>query len=166
MTTAADTTQIPSRFLALLAGVHGPDDLAPDRISEAMGKPVEYDPEDRNRYGAGTSVDAHWACNLASIPDRGGGPPKRLVFSYDRVGEDPRSVPSSAPEFESFAQSLREAGYAQELVQGPRGAIWGHRFVRDGVEIQVNTEREDPAATQIRFRVSRVTVDTAEVGRG
>jgi hypothetical protein len=166
MTITTDTTRIPSRFLALLAGLHGPDDLAPDRIAEAIGMPVAHDPEDRGRYGAGAAVDAHWACNLASIPDRGGGPPKRLVFSYDRTGGDAHDVPASAPEFDAFAQALREAGYAQEPVHGPRGALWGHRFLRGGVEVQVTTEREDAHAAQIRLRVSRVTVDTSEAGHG
>ena len=172
MATSSPGNDIATRVIDLLAGLHGPDDIAPERIQQATGLTVRYDPEDRNRYGVGARIDDRWNCSLTSIPDRARGTPRRMVFSYDRqspatLAGDP-DVPAVAPEFDAFAGALREAGYAQSTIPGPRGAIWGHRFVRGDVELEVNTEREDPAARDIRFRVSRVTVDTGatEVGHG
>jgi len=161
--------EVGARVLRYLAQIHSDADLSPDRIETLTGLPIRFDPEDANRYGFGTALDDGWACGLSSIPDRRGGPPKRLVFSYDDLRQRPQAtVPSAAPEFDDFARSLRDAGYQEELVHGPRGAIWGHRFVRDGVALDVRTEREDPMAEAIRFRVSHVVVkaDAPEVSRG
>lgn len=156
-----DDNDIGTRLLTLLTGLRGPGDIAPERLQEIVGAPVQYDPDDRNRYGMGAVVDDHWIYNLATIPDRAGDVPRRLVFSYDSTDAQAGDVPASAPEFEAFAQALRGAGYAQATVDGPRGALWGHRFTRDGVDVQVNTAREDAQARDIVFRVSRVTLETA-----
>jgi hypothetical protein len=162
--------EIGGRILRMLGQIHDRSDLAPARIEALTGLPVAFDPGNANRYGFGTTLDDGWACNLASVPDIGGGPPKRLVFSYDDLHQRPEAtVPVSAPEFDGFARELRDAGYAQSIVDGPRGAIWGHRFVRDGVAVDVHTERENPAADPILVRVSRVVVDASaatEVGHG
>lgn len=166
----ASPTGIGGRMLHLLGQIHGRADLAPARIEAMTGLPVVFDPENANRYGVGTPLDDGWACNLASIPELGGGPPKRLVFSYDDLRQrQDATVPASAPAFDDFARELRDAGYAQSVVHGPRGAIWNHRFVRDGVAVDVHTECENPAADPIVVRVSRIVVDASsamEVGHG
>ncbi len=157
---AASPADLGDRLADLIRSVRTPDDFSAERIAALTGLPVGVDPEDSHRYGVGVRLDDAWACNLATIPDRKGGPPKRFVFSYDDIGQQhAHPVPSSAPEFEDFARTLRDAGYAQSAIDGPRGALYGHRFVRDGVEVDVHTEREDAQAADIRFRVARVVVD-------
>jgi hypothetical protein len=166
-TTASSTTasapppaDLGDRLADLIRSVRTPDDFSAERIAALTGLPVGVDPEDSHRYGVGVRLDDAWACNLATIPDRKGGPPKRLVFSYDELGQHhAHPIPASAPEFGDFARALRDAGYAQSAIDGPRGALYGHRFVRDGVEVDVHTEREDAQAADIRFRVARVIVD-------
>ncbi len=176
MTTTVSSPVVPpaeigGRIVHLIDGVHSVDDLSADRVAQLTGMPIKVDPADTERYGFGAMLDDAWACNLASIPGRKDGPPKRLVFSYDDLSRhSAEAVPVSAPEFEGFAHALRDAGYAQSAIAGPRGALWGHRFMRDAVEVDVYTEREDPMAAEIRFRVSRVIVtpivDATEVGHG
>ena len=110
------------------------------RLRSADGAPLE------------ATLDDTWA-HMAAIPGRKDGPRKRLVFSYDDLSQrSAEAVSASAPEFEGFAHALRDAGYTQSAIPGPRGAIWGHHFVRDGVEVDAHTEREDPMAAEIRFR--------------
>lgn len=164
MTTTVPSTVTPAdigaRIVHLIDGIHRADDLSADSIARLTGMPVSIDPDDANRYGFGAILDDTWACNLASIPGRKDGPPNRLVFSYDNLSQHgAKAVPASAPEFENFAHALRDAGYAQSVIPGPRGTRWGHRFVRDGVAVDVHTEREDAMAAEIRFRVSRVLID-------
>jgi hypothetical protein len=157
---AASPVDLGDRLADLIRSVRTPDDFSAERIAALTGLPVGVDPEDSHRYGVGIRLDDAWACNLATIPDRKGGPPKRFVFSYDDIGQHrAHPVPASAPEFEDFARTLRDAGYEQSAIDGPRGALYGHRFIRDGVEVDVHTEREDPKAADIRFRVARVVVD-------
>jgi len=48
----------------------------------------------------------------------------------------------------------------------PRIAIRDHRFIPDRIEGQVNAEPEKPQTAEVRCRVSRTTVDIAEVGHG
>jgi hypothetical protein len=166
MTTPRTAANAPddlgARLLHLIDGIRSADDLSPERLESLAGIPVQRDPEDSGRYGFGTPLDDAWACNLSTIPERGGRPPKRLVISYDDLaGRADATVTAAAPEFEAFAQRLRDAGYDQQIVHGPRGAIWGHRFARGGVEIDVRTEREDPMANPVRLRVSRMTLDAS-----
>ena len=159
-----------TRLLHLIDGLYGPDDLSPAKVEYLTGLPVGRDPEDPHRYGFGTMLDATWACNLASIPDRRGGPPKRLVVSLDNIARRAgAALPAAAPEFSGFASELRTCGYAQSAIPGPRGALYGHRFVRGDVAVDVQVEREDPQAMPIRFRVTQLVVSAdapAEVGRG
>lgn len=159
-----------TRLVHLLDGLYGPDDLSPAKVEYLTGLPVGRDPEDPHRYGFGTMLDDTWACNLASIPDRRGGPPKRLVVSVDNIARRAdATLPAAAPEFSGFANELRTCGYAQSAVPGPRGALYGHRFLRGDVTVEVQTEREDAMAMPIRFRVTQLVVTTdaaAEVGHG
>lgn len=166
MTTHATAATAPidlgTRLVQLIDGIRSAADLSPERLESLTGVPVQRDPEDPDRYGFGTPLDDAWACNLSTIPDRGGGPPTRLVISCDDLaGRADATVTAAAPEFEAFAQRLRDAGYDQGIVHGPRGAIWGHRFARGGVEIEVRTEREDPMANPVLLRVSRMTLDAS-----
>lgn len=159
-----------TRLLHLIDGLYGPDDLSPAKVEYLTGLPIGRDPEDPHRYGFGAMLDDTWACNLASIPDRRGGPPKRLVVSVDNIARraDAR-LPAATPEFSGFASELRTCGYAQSAIAGPRGALYGHRFVRGNVAVDVQTEREDAQAIPVRFRVMQLVVTTgatAEVGHG
>lgn len=163
--------EIPTRIVRLIDGIRRAEDLSADHVARLTGLPISVDADDANRYGFGVQLDGAWACNLASIPRRKHGPPNRLVFSYDDLSQrSADAVPAGAPEFEGFAHALRAAGYTQSAIAGPRGALWGHRFLRDAVEVDVYTEREDPMAAEIRFRVSRIivtpTADATEVGHG
>jgi hypothetical protein len=158
-----------TRLLHLIDGLYGPDDLSPAKVEYLTGLPVGRDPRDPHRYGFGAMLDDTWACNLAAIPDRRGGPPKRLVVSVDNIARrDAAPLPAAAPEFAGFADELRACGYAQRSVPGPRGAVYGHRFVRGDVTVDVRTEREDAQAADIRFRVTQLVVDATapEVGHG
>jgi hypothetical protein len=159
-----------TRLVHLIDGLYGADDLSPAKVEYLTGLPIGRDPEDPHRYGFGAMLDDTWACNLASIPDRRGGPPKRLVVSIDNIARrDAATLPPAAPEFSGFANELRTCGYAQSAIPGPRGAHYGHRFVRGDVAVDVQTEREDALAMPIRFRVTQLVVstDTApEVGHG
>jgi hypothetical protein len=167
---AVPPADIGARIVHLIDGIRHTNDLSAESVARLTGIPVSIDPSDKNRYGFGTMLDETWACNLASIPGREHGPPNRLVFSYDDLSQrSAEAVPVSAPEFEGFARALRDAGYTQSAIEGPRGALWGHRFQRDGVAVEVHTVREDAMAAEIRFRVSRLVVDAsiaAEVGHG
>lgn len=159
-----------TRLLHLIDGLYGPDDLSPAKVEYLTGLPIGRDPEDPHRYGFGAMLDDTWACNLASIPDRRGGPPKRLVVSVDNIARraDAR-LPAATPEFSGFASELRTCGYAQSAIAGPRGALYGHRFVRGDVAVDVQTEREDAQAMPARFRVTQLVVTTgatAEVVHG
>lgn len=171
VSSAVPPADIGARIVHLIDGIHRTNDLSAESVARLTGIPISIDPSDANRYGFGAMIDDNWACSLTSIPGRKDGPPERLVFSYDDLSQrSAEAVPVSAPEFEGFAHALRDAGYAQSAIAGPRGALWGHRFLRDAVEVDVYTEREDPMAAEIRFRVSRVIVtpivDTTEVGHG
>lgn len=151
---------LDARLLQFLAGLHDRADLSPDRITTATGLPVAADPRNPQRYGFGVGIGDDWACQLSSIPDLGGETPKRLVLSYDDLaGRFDPALPDTAPDYAVFSQGLRGAGYAEQPIPGPRGAIWGHRFVREGVAIEVQTDRTRDPSEGARFRVSRVVVD-------
>ena len=107
----ASPTGIGGRMLHLLGQIHGRADLAPARIEAMTGLPVVFDPENANRYGVGTPLDDGWACNLASIPELGGGPPKRLVFSYDDLRQRPdATVPASRSSRAKSSNASADAG--------------------------------------------------------
>ena len=64
-------------------------------------------------------------------------------------------------------RALCAAGFAQTTIPGPRGVRYGDRFERDGVRIDLQTERDAAG----RLRVVRAFIDTpvavtAEVGHG
>lgn len=158
--------ELGTRLLHLIDGLYGPDDLSPAKVEYLTGLPIGRDPEDPHRYGFGAMLDDTWACNLASIPDRRGGPPKRLVISVDNIARrTDAQLPAATPEFSGFASELRTCGYAQSAIPGPRGALYGHRFVRGDVAVDVQTEREDALAMPIRFRVTQLVID-ADTGTG
>jgi hypothetical protein len=150
------------RLLGYLAGLHGHADLAAARIQQAVGLPLDTDPDNAQRYGFDAALEDDWACSLSTLPARRGAGPLGLVISYDdRRGRPGATVPRSAPAFAAFAEGLRASGYAHSPIAGPRGALWGHRFVRDRVELNVLTDREDPTAADVQLRVSRIVVHAA-----
>ena len=151
-----------ARLLHFLGGLRDRADLSPDRLAAAIGLPVSTDPGNPHRYGLGVDVGDGWACQLATLPGFGTDPPQRLVVSYDDLARrtDP-PLPDAAPEYAGFAHRLRDAGYAEQVIDGPRGAIWGHRFVRDGIAIDVRTERGRTHRQDAAFRVARLVVETA-----
>lgn len=157
--------EIGPRLLALLSGLHGPDDLAPGAIERVTGVAVRPDPEDAGRYGFGLPLEPGWMCHLSAIPNPAGSPPKRLVISYDPSGEGEAGLPASVPALDDFAEALVEAGYRRDPLFGPRNVLWGQVFTRDDVEIRVNAESADPSAGTVQPRVTRIAVDAA-VGTG
>lgn len=155
------TAELGPRLLALLAGLHGPDDLAPGAIERVTGVAVRHDPADAGRYGFGLPLEPGWMCHLSALPAAEGAPPKRLVISYDAFGGDDAALPPSVPALDDVARALVDAGYRRDPVFGPRNVLWGQVFTRDDVEIRVNVEAEDPAADTVRPRVTRIAVDAA-----
>jgi len=151
---------LDARLVRFLGALHDRADLSPDRIATATGLPVAADPGNPHRYGFGVGIGDGWVCQLASIPDFDGTPPRRLVLSYDDLaGRFDPALPDAAPDYAALSQQLRDAGYDEHPIPGPRGAIWGHRFVRQGVAIEVQTERAPGPSEAARFRVSRLVVD-------
>ena len=155
------TAEIGPRLLALLSGLHGPDDLAPDAIERATGVVVRPDPEDPGHYGFALSLEPGWMCHLSTLPSPAAPTPKRLVISYDSSDGDDAALPPSVPALDDVAEALVEAGYRRDPLFGPRNVLWGQVFTRDDVEIRVNVEAEDPSADIVRPRVTRIAVDAA-----
>ena len=151
--------EIGARVLALLTGLHGPNDLAPDAIEHATGVAVRHDPEDAERYGFGLPLEAGWMCHLGTIPSRKGTGPRRLTISFDPDDDVDGELPSSVPVLEDFARSLAQAGYRREPLLGPRNVLSGEVFTREDVQVRVNVECEDPSAERLRLRITRISVD-------
>ena len=152
--------ELGPRLLAWLAGLHGPDDLAPAAIERATGVAVHPDPADAGRHGFGLPLEAGWTCHLGILPNPAGTPPKRLVISYDPSGEGD-ALPPSVPALDEVARVLVDAGYHREPAPGPRNVLWGEVFTRDDVEVRVNAEAADPSADVVRPCVTRIAVDAA-----
>jgi hypothetical protein len=155
-----------ARMVGLLAAIRGPEDLSPERLQALSGLPVTSAPDDPRRYGAGLAIDAQWIFNVLALPGRGDAP-TRIVVAYDRQTPDAADAPDGAPAFETCAAALCAAGFAQTTIPGPRGVRYGDRFERDGVRIDLQTERDAAG----RLRVVRAFIDTpvavtAEVGHG
>lgn len=160
------TLTSPARMVGLLAAIRGPGDLAPERLQALSGLPVTSAPDDPRRYGAGLAIDAQWIFNIAALPGRGDAP-TRIVVAYDRQTPEAADAPEEAPAFEACAETLCAAGFVQTTIPGPRGVRYGDRFERDGVRIDLQTERD---ATGL-LRVVRAFIDTpiaatSEVGHG
>ncbi|MGN6153120.1 MAG: hypothetical protein ACTHOH_14110 [Lysobacteraceae bacterium] len=155
------TAELGPRLLALLAGLHGPDDLAPGAIERATGVAVRQDPADEGRYGFGVPLEPGWMCHLSALPNGDGAAPRRLVISYDPSGGNDAALPPSVPALDDVARSLVDAGYRRDAMIGPRNVLWGQVFTRDDVEIRVNVEVADPSADVVRPCVTRIAVDAA-----
>lgn len=155
------TAELGPRLLALLAGLHGPDDLAPGAIERATGVAVRQDPADEGRYGFGVPLEPGWMCHLSALPNGDGAAPRRLVISYDPSGGNDAALPPSVPALDDVARSLVDAGYRRDAMIGPRNVLWGQVFTRDDVEIRVNVEAADPSADVVRPCVTRIAVDAA-----
>ena len=155
------SSEIGARVLALLTGLHDPEDLAPAAIERVTGVAVKRDSDNAERYGFGLPLEPGWMCHLSAVPNRLKATPKQLVISYDPDGADDSKFPAAAPVFDEFAETLVQAGYRRAPLYGPRNALWGQVFSRGDVEVRVNIEREDPLADAARLRVTRISVDTA-----
>lgn len=155
-----------ARMVDLLAAIRGPEDLSPERLQALSGLPVTSAPDDPRRYGAGLAIDAQWIFNIAALPGRGDAP-TRIVVAYDRQTPDAADAPDGAPAFEACAGTLCAAGFVQTTIPGPRGVRYGDRFERDGVRIDLQTERDGSGLLRVvRAFIDTPVAATAEVGHG
>lgn len=146
--------------LRLLEGLHGPADIAPDRLEAAFGAPVETDPADPATYGIGEVLDPRWILNLVSIPGPRGGAPTRMVFSCDdQTGRYDDLSALAGFGVERWHAALTAAGYASRPDLGPRGAFYGMVFERGDVRLEVQL-RGQPGQDPREFSVTMIVVDT------
>lgn len=151
------------RVLRLIAGLHGPDDIAPARVEAVTGHRVEHHPEDARIYGFGERLDQRWIGNLVSLrdPERGDAP-SRLLFSFDdQSGRHDDWSAVRGLSFQEYADALTAAGYVGEPLVGPRNAFYGMRFRRGTVAVDLDV-RGESATRPDRLCIARILIDPAE----
>ncbi len=134
---------IGRRVLRLVENVRGPDDIAPTRIEQLTGIPVERNPDDANEYGFSGQLTEAWAYNLVSLPEAGRRP-SRVMFSFDdesRANAD--MTPICELDFDAYAEALAAAGYRAAPAYGKHGGIDHWTFTRDGVAVQIHVRGEN-----------------------
>jgi hypothetical protein len=154
------TERFFGHVLHLLEGLHGPADIAPDRLEAAFGAPVESDPADPATYGIGEALDARWILNLVSIPGPRGSAPTRLIFSCDdQTGRYDDLSALAGLDVGRWHAALTAAGYAARPDIGPRGAFYGMVFERDAVRLELQL-RGQPGQDPRQFSVTMIVIDT------
>lgn len=150
-------------ILRLIAGLRGPDDIAPARLEATTGHRVEFNGDDARIYGFGERLDDRWICNVVSLrdPERGG-TPNRLSFAFDdQSGRDDDWSAVRGLSFEEYADALTAAGYASEPLVGPRNAFYGLRFRRGPIAVDLDV-RGESAERPDRLCVARILIDPVE----
>jgi len=148
------------RVLHLLETLHGPQDLAPDRLQAALGEPLQVDPADPGTYGIGEALDARWILNLVTVPDPHGGAPTRILFSCDdQTGRYDDLTDVCAWDLTAWSDALAAAGYTSRPHLGPRNAFYGVWFERGDVTVEAIVRAVRPDARD-RLCVSMLVIDT------
>jgi hypothetical protein len=143
--TAQHAEDIGRRVLRLAENVRGPDDIAPARIEQLTGIPVEFNPDDANEYGFGGQLTDAWAYNLVSLPE-GDRKPSRIMFSFDdesRANAD--MTPICALDFDDYAAALEAAGFRSKANRGPHDRVLYWDFSREDVSVQIYVRGESDA---------------------
>jgi hypothetical protein len=136
---------IGRRVLKLIDSLHSAQDIAPERIQQATGLPVEFNDEDPNIYGFGGKLTEQWSYSLVSTPDKLGEKPSSLRFSFDdtsRQHADP--APICVPDFDAYSKALTAAGFAVTPLQTyPGSDAW--YFKRGDIGVMAYTQgKTDP----------------------
>jgi hypothetical protein len=143
--TATHAEDIGRRVLRLAENVRGPDDIAPARIEQLTGIPVQFNPDDANEYGFSGQLTDDWAYNLVSLPE-GDRKPSRIMFSFDdesRANAD--MAPISALDFDDYAAALEAAGFRSKATRGPHDRVLYWDFSREDVSVQIYVRGENDA---------------------
>jgi hypothetical protein len=146
--TPINAEDIGQRVLKLVEHIHGPDDIAPERIEQLTGIKVEFNPDDANEYGFSGQLTDAWAYNLVSLPE-GTGKPSRIMFSFD---DESRSNADMAPicalDFDAYAAALTTAGFASNPTRGKHDRVEYWDFARDDVSVQIYVRGENDAKAE------------------
>lgn len=143
--TAQHAEDIGRRVLRLAENVRGPDDIAPARIEQLTGIPVEFNPDDANEYGFGGQLTDAWAYNLVSLPE-GDRKPSRIMFSFDDESRSNADMaPISALDFDDYAAALEAAGFRSKANRGPHDRVLYWDFSREDVSVQIYVRGESDA---------------------
>jgi hypothetical protein len=138
--------EIGQRVLKLVENIHGPGDIAPARIEQLTGIPVEFNPDDANEYGFGGQLTDAWAYNLVSLTEATGATPTRLMFSFDdRTRSNADMAPISDLDFDDYAKALTAAGFRSNVIRGEHERVSYWDFSRDAVSVQVFVRGENDA---------------------
>jgi hypothetical protein len=139
---------ISRRVLRLVENVRGPDDIAPARIEQLTGIPVEFNPDDANEYGFSGQLTDAWAYNLVSLPE-GDRKPSRIMFSFDDESRANADMgPICAMDFDAYAAALAAAGYRSQPARGKHERILYWDFSRDDVSVQIYVRGENDARAE------------------
>jgi hypothetical protein len=139
----SNAEDIGRRVLKLVENVRGPDDIAPARIEQLTGIPVQFNPDDANEYGFGGQLTDAWAYNLVSLPETGR-KPSRILFSFDDESRDNADMgPICGLDFDDYAASLAAAGFRARPERGPHDRVLFWEFSRDAVHVQIYVRGEN-----------------------
>lgn len=148
---------LSDRVLALIQNVRGIDDLAPDRLREITGLPIEV--HSANEYGANGPVSGVWYYGLRAMSPDASDRPNRVLFQFsDQSDSDADMSPVCVP-IETYERALAAAGFSSKKLRNRHNTQDYWEFARDKVGATVYVRGKlDSADTQAC--VSMVIIET------
>lgn len=126
------------RVIKWVQSLQSPADLLPEKLEQATGLKVEFNREDKQRYGVGGQVNDNWHFGLTAIPDKAGSPPRRATFKFDDRSADGKAdlAPVCSLSFNDYRDALVGAGYTMQRVRtGRNNDFW--RFTRGSADVSL-----------------------------
>ncbi|GEM_PF-2445403 len=138
-------TEISQRVLKLIKSVKTVKDISTRNIEKITGLKMEFDPDDRNSYGASGKVeDTTWFYSLVTLSNFHGEKPKRLHFAFESIERDDSDLSFvCAVDFEQYKEELITAGFSETVKIGEHGRHLGWNFSKRGVSVELTDYLEN-----------------------
>lgn len=129
--------------LTLITSSRSMADLGVESVRQTTGLALEE--YDDGQFGSAEQLSPDWNVRLTKDEEDGFDP--RLEFGFFPVSDDRAATDVLARlDFDTFARTLVEAGFEQQLTYGEHGQIRDRRFTRDQLRVTVLTRADTAKA--------------------